>query len=176
MNKKNNKRRRESQQKMEEAFFKLIEKREAEEISVTSICELAQVNRSTFYANYTDMNGLLEQIKENMFADLKNLYESEPIGEAEDWNERFLKLFVHIKKNQEFFRIYFKLGFDLNFEYSERIVMTLSPQIDKRFLEYHIEFLKGGIVSLTKRWLNNGCRISPEELVDILKNEYNYFF
>ena len=79
-------------------------------------------------------------------------------------------------KRQVFYKIYFKLGFDLNFHHSQNIVTTLSSKINNEFLKYHMEFLRGGIISLTKMWLNNNCELSPEALVDILKNEYKYLF
>lgn len=55
MNTKNNKRRRESKHKIENAFIELLQEKEVTAISVTDICKLANVNRTTFYANYLDM-------------------------------------------------------------------------------------------------------------------------
>lgn len=178
MNKKNNKRKKASKRKIEQAFFQLINEKEIEEITVTTICLLAQVNRSTFYANYIDINDLVEQIKNNMLTNIKNLYatEHEENLSLNDWKYRFTKLFYHIRENQVFYKIYFKLGFDLNFNDSQNIVTTLSSKVNNEFLKYHMEFLRGGIISLTKMWLNYNCELSPETLVDILENEYKYFF
>lgn len=38
--------------------------------------------------------------------------------------------------------------------------------------EYHIEFFKTGLNAIIKKWLNNGCAESPEEIEEILKSEY----
>lgn len=40
------------------------------------------------------------------------------------------------------------------------------------FVEYHIEFFKSGITKIIKLWLKNGCRESPEDMVEILESEY----
>ncbi len=60
MNTPNNKRRKASQDKIEKVFIKLIQKYELNEISVSDICKLAEINRSTFYANYLDIYDLAD--------------------------------------------------------------------------------------------------------------------
>lgn len=55
MNTVNNTRRKESKNKIEKVFLQLVQKYEVEEIAVSKICNLASVNRSTFYANYLDI-------------------------------------------------------------------------------------------------------------------------
>ena len=66
MNKQNNKKRKKSQEQIEKIFLQLIQKRNIDELSVSMICEMAKLNRSTFYANYIDIYDLAEKIKENM--------------------------------------------------------------------------------------------------------------
>ena len=39
-------------------------------------------------------------------------------------------------------------------------------------IDYHIEFFRAGLNAIIKKWLNNGCKESPEEMSDILQNEY----
>lgn len=41
-----------------------------------------------------------------------------------------------------------------------------------KHLEYHIEFFKAGLNAILKKWLNNGCKETPEEIEEILKTEY----
>ena len=55
MNKPNNKRKKDSQEKIERAFIELIQTRNIEDITVTDICNITKLNRSTFYANYLDI-------------------------------------------------------------------------------------------------------------------------
>ena len=66
MNTPNNKRKRESQEKIEKTFLQLIQKKNISEISVSTICEIAKLNRSTFYANYVDVYDLVEKVKNRM--------------------------------------------------------------------------------------------------------------
>ena len=41
-----------------------------------------------------------------------------------------------------------------------------------RFIEYHMEFFRGGLTTILKMWLRNGCRETPEEICEIIKSEY----
>ena len=55
MNIPNNKRRKASVEKIEKTFLQLIQKKNIDEISISTICEISKLNRSTFYSNYIDI-------------------------------------------------------------------------------------------------------------------------
>ena len=173
MNTHNNKRRKESQEKIEKVFIELIQKKEIEEISVTDICKLANLNRSTFYANYIDIYDLADKIKDKMVDEFFNIYTDEAKKNYHSYD--FLKLFYHIKENQLFYKTYFKLNFDL---INPIPVELIDEKEVERFigssknLEYHIEFFKAGLNAILKKWLNGGCKESPEEIDEIIKSEY----
>ncbi|GAK08015.1 TetR/AcrR family transcriptional regulator [Geomicrobium sp. JCM 19038] len=44
------------------AFIELIEKHEAKDITIQEVTDLANYNRTTFYAHYSDQKGLIEDI------------------------------------------------------------------------------------------------------------------
>lgn len=61
-----------------ESFLKLLDEKPIEKISVTEICQLAGINRGTFYTHYSDAYDLRDSIEEEMaeiiresFSDLK---------------------------------------------------------------------------------------------------------
>ena len=170
MNIKNNKRRQASREKIEKAFVQLLQKNDVNQISVTDICNLANVNRTTFYANYIDIFDLIEKIGERILQDFHSVYEYE---ESNNYNSNdFLKLFLHIKENQLFYKTYFKLGLDnhlINIQYDTSLAEQL---YNNMHIEYHIEFFKAGITAIIKKWLNNDCDIEPEVLSQIMKDEY----
>ena len=83
-----------SVEKIERTFIQLIQKKNIEEISVSMICEIAGLNRSTFYANYIDIYDLVDKIKDKMINEFFNVYLEECKEEKHSYN--FLKLFHHI--------------------------------------------------------------------------------
>ena len=46
-----------------QAFMELMKEKKIEKITVTDIVNRADINRSTFYAHYTDVRGLVEEIQ-----------------------------------------------------------------------------------------------------------------
>ena len=45
---------------------------------------------------------------------------------------------------------------------------------DNKYVDYHIEFFRAGLNAIIKKWLNNGCLESPEEINRILQDEYKH--
>ena len=169
MKKQNNNKKKKSQEQIEKIFLQLIQKKNIDEISVSTICEIANLNRSTFYSNYIDIYDLAEKIKYQMaeeFAEfqLSNNSKHNPDG--------YLTMFKYIKDNQIFFKTYFKLESfcpDVPLQYHAELA---EKYYDNRFIDYHIEFFRAGLNAIIKKWLNNGCKETPQEINEIITSEY----
>lgn len=170
MNTPNNKRRRESVEKIEKAFIDLLQFKALDQISISDLCKRVQLNRSTFYANYTDIYELANSIRDKLEENMSELYKSEiTIGfDSHD----YLKLFQHIKENQIFYKTYFKLGYDNQYKIISYNTDLARQHFGNRFIEYHMEFFKSGLTRIIKMWLENGCRESPEDMFEIIQSEY----
>ena len=173
MNTSNNKRKKESRRKIEKIFVELIQTKEINEISVSDICKKANLNRSTFYSNYIDIYDLADKIKDNLKEDVTNLFPNEIKEKKHSYD--FLKLFKHIKENQLFYKTYFKLNYDNNNDLLDGMIDY--KEFEKIYknnknIHYHITFFKYGLNAVIKRWLYYGCKESPEEIRDIIINEY----
>ncbi len=170
MNTPNNKRRRASRERIERAFMELLQQDDIRHITVAQICQRAHLNRSTFYANYQDIYALADSILDDLEANLSNIYRDE-IERSFNSND-YLKLFRHIYDNQLFYRTYFRLGGDERYRvqiYSSRLAQR---DFDGRFIDYHIEFFRSGLTAVLKKWLEGGCRETPEEIDEIIHSEY----
>ncbi len=169
MNVKNNKRRRDSQERIEKAFIELLQTHQLKEITVSDLIKATGLNRSTFYANYLDIFDLADKTRQKLEQDFSNLF-----TDYDYFNERSgaLKMFSHIKENQLFYQTYFKLC------YSDRhLISTYDPKRAEQEhisgnLKYHIEFFRNGLNAIIKLWLAGGCQESPEEMAEVLKQEY----
>ncbi len=169
MNTKNNKRRKESQEKIERAFIGLLQEREIKDITVSDIIKITGLNRSTFYANYLDIFDLADKTREKLENEFSNLF-----ADYDYFVERSgaLKMFTHIKENQIFYKTYFKLCYD------DKHLISIydSKRADKENItvniKYHIEFFRNGLNAIIKLWLADGCKESPEEMAEVLKQEY----
>ena len=169
MNTPNNKRRKDSQEKIEKTFLQLIQKKNLDEISVSTICEIAKLNRSTFYANYLDIYDLVEKIKDKMANEFAQFQLSQ---NSKQDHIGYLNLFKHIKENQIFFKTYFKLESISISPATQYNVNMAEKYYNNQYIDYHIEFFRAGLNAIIKKWLNNDCKESPEEMANILLNEY----
>ena len=169
MNTKNNSRRRKSVEKIEKAFVELLQTRELKDISVTDICNMTELNRSTFYANFLDIYDLADKTRKILEREFSSLFAGN--GQLTEQNGA-LTMFTHIRDNQLFYKTYFKLCYD------DKYLITIydADRAAKEHLEsnlkYHIEFFRNGLNAIIKMWLANGCQESPEEMSEILVREY----
>ncbi|MDO4420369.1 MAG: TetR-like C-terminal domain-containing protein [Ruminococcus sp.] len=168
MNTKNNKRRRQSVEKMEKAFIELLQNRELKCITVSDICKLTKLNRSTFYANYLDIYDLADKLREKLEADFAENFKERQFNEENG----ALKMFTHIKENQLFYKTYFKLGYDQQNMVMIYDIKRAEADFGGKNIKYHIEFFRNGINAIIKMWLEGGCKESPEEMEEIIKAEY----
>ena len=170
MNTPNNQRKKESMERIEKVFIELLQTKALNEISVSDICKRAGLNRTTFYANYTDIYGLADAIRDKLEIAVSDLYKDEI---TQGFNSHdYLKLFRHIKENQIFYQTYFKLGYDNQYRIISYDTTLARAHFQNRFIEYHMEFFKAGITQIIKLWLKNNCKESPEEIFEIIKSEY----
>ena len=84
----------------------------------------------------------------------------------------YLNLFKHIKENQIFFKTYFKLESISMSPVNQYNIDLAAKYYNNEYIDYHIEFFRAGLNAIIKKWLNNNCRETPEEMVKIITSEY----
>lgn len=131
--------------------MELLQTKELNQITVSDICKLAGLNRSTFYANYEDIYALADVVRSNLEQEVAALYQDEVTLSFNSNN--YLKLFHHIGENQLFYRTYFKLGYDHQYQIVKYDRRLAAEHFNNRFISYHMEFFKGGLNTIIKMWL-----------------------
>ena len=149
MNTKENKRHQATLQRIFAAFAALLQDQDLNKISVTELCEMANIERSTFYANYENISALANRYA----AEIEKQVVAQPHDEGE-----FAWIFEYILENKELFRIYFKLG------------------VSQTSSDYKTIFFREGAYSVAKLWLEDGCKESPEQMGNLVKREYTKLF
>lgn len=170
MNTKNNKRKRESRVKIESIFVELLQTKELDQVTVSDICSLAGLNRSTFYANYMNIYELADIVRGSLEQSVSELYRDE-VENSFNSND-YLKLFRHIADNRLFYKTYFKLGYDNQFKIVKYDTKLAANHFENRFVHYHIEFFRSGFNAIVKMWLAGGCTETQEEMNEIIQSEY----
>jgi len=166
MNTPNNKRRQETRRRIERTFVELLQTKSLEEISVTLLCRLAEVNRTTFYSNYIDIYDLADAIRKSLEEEVFALY---PKDRSDESPMDFMQLYRHIYDNQIFYKTYFKMGFDVKSEIPEFYKEHTAEYPFDNATEYRLEFFRAGLNAVLKKWLAGNCQETPEEIFEIVR-------
>ena len=168
-----NRRVRMTKKMMKDALLELLEENPLEKISVTNICERADVNRSTFYAYYEDIGGLLLEIENEV---LSNLPVS-PESAAADTDERFLaaleEFFDYVRDNKKLFRVLIIQRDNSNF--SRRLVNSVMEKYkksadlkDELLDRYAYIYCVHGVIGIMKEWINGNFPVSTGTFAKIV--------
>ena len=171
MNISNNARRKNTIKRIEEAFLSEMDKKELSQIRISDLCKLAEINRSTFYANYVDIYDLADEIFMKLEQDVFRLLFSNSNLSFNSGD--FLQLFTHIQENQTLYRLYFKLGYEPKNNMRLCDMCIQEQFLNEELMDYHIAFFKNGFNAIVRKWLNGGCQETPQQMTAVLLTEYH---
>lgn len=157
---------------IKDAMLELLEKQPLEKITVTDICENADVNRSTFYAYYEDAGQLLLEIEN----DVVNQLPVSPDTAVDYFGERFLAtledFFDYVRENERLFRILIVQRDNSSF--SLRIVNAVMEKYrmplestSKFPYRYAYIYCVSGVIGIMKEWISNSFPITAREFAKI---------
>jgi AcrR family transcriptional regulator len=159
---------------IKDSLLKLLAEKPIKEITVKEICELAEINRATFYTHYHDPYDLLEQIENELFEDISSRVTLRP----EDSPNIIRELIPVIEKNIDFARVLFSENGDKMFL---RRIMDMGrekqlaafrdryPQASELQLNYMYEFIVSGSIAVAGYWVRSGEQHPPLELGKVIK-------
>ena len=170
---KENRRTRLTKRLLRESLLELLHEKPVDHITVKELCECAELNRSTFYAYYTDVSVLYEEMG-NELADAL----LEHIQTMNDQGEPNTELMLtYIRDNCEMFRllVYCDHYTDLNQSIIKRIFrgfFNIPLKGDLHCLpeerEYVLQFLFLGGTGIIHRWVLNDCDLSPRQVAQLI--------
>lgn len=177
MNTKNNQRYQTSEKKMQDTLMKLMASQEIEDVTVRDICREAHINRSTFYAHYEDIYDLMEKTERLIRRELAEEFQARGVGMQNVFHHDYLIYFHrHIEKNRNFYRICLRhrVHFPLEEGFEQLWEDVVKPHChqrgvtDERAMLYYLTFYQAGFTMVLRKWVEDGCRETPEELCPIL--------
>lgn len=175
MNVKNNVRYKASSEKIETAFLSLLNSHRYEDISISEICKQAEVNRSTFYCHYDDINDLIIKIEGKFSKSMAGIFN---FGDRQT-HQAFIEMFSFIKENQCFYKAFLNRPYttfaetDLKINVLKHIGANHNiDKADRMGIFYRASFFGAGIKEMCRLWLELGCKETPEQMAKLLLDEY----
>ena len=167
------------------AFMTLLAQKPLEEISIKELCDLAQVNRSTFYAHYTDLRDLLRQIEDEMFEDFRKALDTlyQPGQDGLEPVVVTTGVFQCLKDNSDLCVVTLGPHGDKNFalrllqcgrEYCFQNYAFYFKGATRQQVEYCYAFISSGCIGLLGRWLEDGMQMEPAQLARMAEGIIQY--
>jgi len=163
-----------SRQMIRKAFLELLQEKEYQKITVTDIVKRADLNRSTFYAHYPDIRGVVEEIQEDIFQ--QNIFLMGQIDFAdflENPSPYFQQVSQILGENIELFK---RLGhteaLHLRLDDFRRVLVEQICSYEGIPMEYRksvafsirLHFFIGGIMNSYQQWAEGVLNCSLDEL------------
>ena len=174
--------------KMNKALVSLLEIKELEYITVSEICKVAGVNRSTFYLHYETIGDLLEETTRYLLDDFRAYFpfENKDLTTALQEEDEKELLFI----DERYLYPYLRYVMDHRWVFSaalsnmgtlgfERVFHRMYEQVFDPILEYFqypkshrpyvIHFYLNAITAVVNLWIKNSCRESIDEMIEVIR-------
>lgn len=180
-----------SKRVIRESLYALAQEKPLSRITVTELCAHADVNRSTFYAYYTDIDDLQKKIVKEFFetqrtyinSALRILSQKKDITHlsVNDFQEISRQYLTTVRKNRALYR-YILNGnsarsvlVESNRRFFREMSRDMPPDLRAVFLR-SFTFASGGSNALIFQWLETDCEAPLEPLARALAYYYNGVF
>ena len=168
---------------LQDSLIELMKEKPISKITIKELCENADINRTTFYAHYTDQYDLLRKIEDETLSWAKDAFntlisktadEHETIKGIEGIcqyfveNSKHLQVLMSEQGDMDFQKQLFTLVYQLC-----GIDSSASHNGDADTKELYSIFVVNGSVGLIQHWLKNGLNQSAKEIAEIIFNMAN---
>ena len=156
-----------------EAMTRLVAVKPIEEITVTELAEAAEINRKTFYNYYSSVYMVAEEMEDEIVASfgqtLRNIDFETLLKDPQTTFNTLARLItsdldfyenVLTNRNQNSFlqKIVSSLKQRIKILYADQVAM------DGEMMEYMLEYIVSGLVSVYQKWFASGRKTDIEEL------------
>ena len=141
-------------------------------VTVKQVCDRADVNRTTFYAHFTDMADLFEQTDAMLSAKLREHYPEELARFS------FVPFLTHVKTYRTFYRAAVRYGVfaqpkaDMH-RLARRFLLPLYERqngaVPPEDTECYCSSFCFSVYAIVRLWLEENCRRSVEEIEQIIQ-------
>lgn len=156
------------------AFFDCLERKAVSKITVKEICDMAEINRATFYKHYADPFELLQKLEEEV---LEELQQNIRVCTQRTSQGLLLTILKSMKDTKNSYTLLTSQNGDPGFaarisdlfyqEFQPRMAQELPGCTEEEKSAAYL-FVSGGCGHLISAWIKNGMQAPPEQLADTL--------
>ena len=158
---------------LKDALLELMQTHELISISVTAICETADVHRSTFYNYYTDPADLLREIEQDFLDRIPT-----PPQILDQQNQEALlaataEFFDFIQDNKRTIQTLFSESYGSNF--TARLVdflcngyVPVDENTDELTTNFKRQYIANGTVGMLRKWVRDDFPLNSTEIAEMM--------
>ena len=168
-----------TQMVLKDSFIELMKEKPISKISIRELCEVADVNRTTFYAHFTDQYQLLQSIEDETLSWVKEIIAGfSGKKDRDDFIDNIEEVFKYLIENRNHIRVLMSEKGDIDFQRNlltviyEQCGIWLSNDLyaDAAKSELYSVFLINGSIGLIQHWLKTGLKETANEMAEIIYN------
>ena len=148
---------------IEDTFLNLLEEKDISSITVTEICQRADVNRATFYRYYIDIYDLLKKIQDSFINEIKASNALIYLKDYTVYNftKEILSIFYN---NKQLVKILFDTNnsiyfindvLEIAYEKASSKWFSNFPDIEESEIEYAAVYVFNGALGVINYWVKN---------------------
>ncbi len=168
MNMKNNRRVQLTKKMIKEAFLTLLDEKDIQSITVRELCNVADVNRATFYKYYDNEYALLNEMNHDF-------YEKITFFIQKNKPESLVKLLEYVAMNITECNIILKnqsnpdfLETILNQPAISEAILSGFANDSSNLVDYKKEFYIYGSYHIALKWIENKCKEPAGEIANLI--------
>ena len=165
-----------SRQMIRSAFLELLREKPCEKITATDIIQRADINRSTFYAHYPDVRGIMDEIMAEITQMFRNMLQSVDFTAFfEDPVPILREVMEFVRQNQEMYQILLQSNVALEqLEQLKKVLIAQVLEIPNLPVQnqggvgvaIRVRMLISGLVDTYRQWLDGELNCTLEETVE----------
>ena len=154
--------------RIREAFFQCLKEKPVSRITVKELCEIAEINRATFYTHYNDPFDLMGQLEKEVLQKFREMAENAGFDKE---NGIMTELLKGLKEDKGETALLASANGDPSFnakisalfyEIYEKGMGDMLSRLTKRQRKTVYRFMSGGCSQVLSLWLEEGMQESPE--------------
>ena len=160
---------------LKDSLMELMRQKSISKITIKALCEKADINRTTFYAHYTDQFQLLKSIEDETLSWVKETIAGfHGKTGKDDFTRNIEKVFEYLVENKNHIQVLMSEQGDIDFQRNllavlyEQCGIWLMDDIDLAKSELYFVFLVNGSIGLIQHWLKNGLKETASEMSELI--------
>jgi AcrR family transcriptional regulator len=161
---------------LKKSLIKLLAQKDISQITVKELCEDADINRTTFYAHYSDQYDLKSKIEDELLENISSYLSDSMESGSDEVVDAVEKIFEYIRENAELCQMLLSDRGDINFQkrimmliYSGKIDTLISGgRIPGEYADYIRAYIITGCIGVVQKWLDDNMARPSRNMAKLL--------